>query len=140
MTTTPPEAPADRGSDDDTGPRTHRDEVLSLNRIRRATRDKKVAGVAAGLARHLDIDPVILRVAFVVLTFFGGAGLAVYGACWLLLPEDDGSEAAVRLDDRSRSVALVLVGIAAAGALVGDAWGVFGFPWQLAVIGLVVVL
>ncbi len=50
--------------------------------------DRKVAGVAGGLARHLDIDPLILRVAFVVLVFFGGAGLILYGAGWLLVPED----------------------------------------------------
>ena len=43
-------------------------------------RPPKVAGVAGGLARHLDIDPVILRVAFVVLTFFGGVGLLLYVA------------------------------------------------------------
>ena len=42
----------------------------------------------AASARHLDIDPLILRVAFVVLAFFGGAGLLLYGACWLLVPED----------------------------------------------------
>ena len=42
----------------------------------------------AASARHLDIDPLILRVAFVVLVFFGGAGLILYGACWLLVPEE----------------------------------------------------
>ena len=42
----------------------------------------------AASARHLDVDPLILRVAFVVLVFFGGAGLILYGACWLLVPEE----------------------------------------------------
>ena len=58
--------------------------IRDLGRLRRTAGDRKVAGVAGGLARHLDIDPVILRVAFVVLVFFGGAGLLLYVACWLL--------------------------------------------------------
>ena len=72
----------------DHGPRVTRDEVRDLGRLRRTTADRKVAGVAGGLARHLDIDPLILRVGFVVLAFFGGAGLILYAAGWALVPED----------------------------------------------------
>ena len=97
-----------------------------------------MAGVAGGLARHLDIDPLILRVAFVVLVFFGGAGLILYGACWLLVPDEETGEAVVTLDERSRTVALLVVGAIAAFALIGDSWGVFWFPWPLAIIALVV--
>ena len=71
MTSTPPEAPPP--VDGDQGPRVTRDQVRDLGRLRRSVRDRKVAGVAGGLGRHLDIDPVILRVAIVVLVFFGGA-------------------------------------------------------------------
>lgn len=132
MTTTPPDAPAE-----DTGPRPSRDEIRDLGRLRRSVHDRKVAGVAGGLARHLDIDPVILRVAFVVLTFFGGAGLIVYGACWLLVPEEGSGSAPVQLDDKSRTVALIIIGVIAALALVGDSWGAYWFPWPLAIIGLI---
>src|SRR4051812_12280358 len=139
MTTTPPDAPSGPGPGpaDDHGPRATRDEVRDLGRLRRSTTDRKVAGVAGGLARHLDIDPVILRVAFVVLVFFGGAGILVYGACWLLVPEDDRANAPFGLDERSRGVALVVVGVVAVLAVIGDSWGMFGFPWQLAVIALI---
>ena len=140
MTTTPPEAPSgpSAGSPDDGGPRVTRDEMRDLGRLRRSAHDRKVAGVAGGLARHLDIDPLILRVAFVVLVFFGGAGLILYGACWLLVPDEETGEAAVTLDERSRTVALLVVGAIAAFALIGDSWGVFWFPWPLAIIALVV--
>ncbi|MFA6575427.1 MAG: PspC domain-containing protein [Nocardioides sp.] len=137
MTTTPPEAPSGPPADNG-GPRVSRDEVRNLGRIRRSAYDRKVAGVAGGLARHFDIDPLILRVAFVVLTFFGGAGLIVYAACWILVPDERTDEATVRLDERSRTVALAIVGLIAALALIGDSVGGWGFPWPLAIIGLVV--
>jgi phage shock protein PspC (stress-responsive transcriptional regulator) len=146
MTQNPPEAPTGNPSDSggqpgpDTGPRVTRDEVRDLGRLRRSRQDRKVAGVAGGLARHLDIDPIILRVALVVLVFFGGAGLLIYGACWLLVPDEYTDEATLRLDDRSRGVALILVGAIAALAVVGDSMGNWGFPWPLAIIGLIVLL
>jgi len=146
MTQNPSEAPAETPSDPggphgpDDGPRVTRDEVRNLGRLRRSRQDRKIAGVAGGLARHLDIDPIILRVAFVVLVFFGGAGLLVYGACWLLVPDEDTDRAKLRLDDRSRGVALIIVGGIAALAVVGDSMGGWGFPWPLAIIGLIVLL
>jgi phage shock protein PspC (stress-responsive transcriptional regulator) len=146
MTTTPPDAPTGdpAGSPSDApyegGPRATRDEIRDLGRLRRSATDRKVAGVAGGLARHLDIDPVILRVAFVVLVFFGGAGLILYGACWLLVPEEGRESAPLGLDDRSRSIALIIVGALAAAAMIGDSWGGFSFPWPLLVIALVALL
>jgi phage shock protein PspC (stress-responsive transcriptional regulator) len=140
MTTTPPEAPSGPPPQDptrDSGPRVTRDEVRDLGRLRRSRADRKVAGVAGGLGRHLDVDPLILRVAFVVLVFFGGAGLIVYGACWLLVPEDGDDKAPFNLDERTRTVALVIVGVVAALALVGDSWGAFWFPWPVAIVALV---
>jgi phage shock protein PspC (stress-responsive transcriptional regulator) len=118
------------------------DDIRDLARIRRSRSDRKVAGVAAGLARHLDIDPVILRVAFVVLTFFGGVGLLLYIALWLLLPEDGSDWAKVKLDRRSRTVALVLVGGLALLLLVSHGWwGDPGFLFFcLVVVGVIAVI
>ncbi len=141
MTTTPPppeaptDPPASGGTTTDPGPRVTADEVRDLGRLRRTTTDRKVAGVAGGLARHLDIDPIILRVAFVVLAFFGGAGLILYAAGWLLLPEDGEERATLHLDERS--LALVALTVLAGLALVGDSWGAGWFPWPLAIIGLI---
>ncbi|MHC6213905.1 PspC domain-containing protein [Rhodococcus ruber] len=52
----------------------------------RLPRQGHVAGVCAGIGVRYDVDPVLIRVAFVVSTFFGGAGLVLYLAGWLLLP------------------------------------------------------
>jgi phage shock protein PspC (stress-responsive transcriptional regulator) len=158
MTSTPPEASSGptpegpgRGAEhgpghgtpggaEPEGPRATRDELRDLGRLRRSVTDRKVAGVAGGLARHLDIDPVILRVAFVVLAFFGGAGLILYGACWLLLPEEGNDSAPLGLDERNRSIALIVVGVFAGLALLGDTLGTFHFPWPLAILALVVLM
>ena len=70
--------------------------------LRRSTEDRMLAGVAGGLARYLDVDATLVRIAFVVLTVVGGAGVPLYLASWLLIPEDgaDQSIAASFLDSR----------------------------------------
>ena len=70
--------------------------------LRRSTDDRMLAGVAGGLARYLDVDATLVRIAFVVLTVIGGAGVPLYLASWLLIPEDgaDQSIAASFLDSR----------------------------------------
>ena len=54
----------------------------------RSRTDRKVAGVCGGLAAYLGIDPIILRILVVVLSLFGGSGLLLYAAGWLLLAEE----------------------------------------------------
>ncbi len=56
--------------------------------LRRPVQDSVVAGVAAGLARYLGVDVMITRLAFVVLTIVGGAGIPLYLAGLLLIPEE----------------------------------------------------
>lgn len=123
--------------DPHSGARTEWDHVKDVGKLQRPA-ERMVAGVAAGLARHLNIDPLVLRVAFAVLSFFGGAGIIVYGALWLLLPEDEQPQAPVPLDERSRGVAVVGVLALAALALIGGSWGLYWFPWPLAVVAVVV--
>lgn len=139
MTTTPPEAPTEPDPSSQ-GPRVTREEVKELGRIRRTIgQERKVAGVAGGLARHFDIDPIILRVAFVVLTLFGGAGVIAYVACWVLLPEDQSAQRPLGLDERNRGYALIGVGILAAVITLGGTLGNL-FPWPLALVGVAVFL
>lgn len=53
----------------------------------RLPRQGPIAGVAAGFGQRYDVDPVLVRVAFVVSTIFGGAGIVLYLLAWLLLSE-----------------------------------------------------
>lgn len=59
-----------------------------LRELRRPVGDRMIAGVAAGIARYLGVDVNLVRIAFVVLAFVGGAALPLYVAGWLLIPED----------------------------------------------------
>jgi phage shock protein PspC (stress-responsive transcriptional regulator) len=148
MTTTPPDTspqgpppgPDSAGRSGDSGPRVGWDDIRDLARIRRSRSDRRVAGIAGGLGRHLDVDPVILRVAFVVLTFFGGVGLLLYVALWLLLPEDGQDWAAIKLDRRSRTVALVIVGAVALMLLVSHGWWGDPGPFLFLIVVLGIIL
>ncbi|QDH10771.1 PspC domain-containing protein [Nocardioides dongxiaopingii] len=141
MNTTPPPgpAPADAGQDPggpgprDPGP-ANRDQLRDLANLRRTRHDRKIAGVAGGLARHFDIDPIIPRVVLAVLIFFGG-GIILYAALWLVVPQEETEDVVVRLDDRSRTVAVVIAFGLAGLAVLGDSLGGWGFPWPLAVAG-----
>ena len=56
--------------------------------LRRAYNGRMLAGVCAGIADYLGVDVTIIRVAFAVFTFLGGAGIPAYLACLLLIPEE----------------------------------------------------
>ena len=60
--------------------------------LRRAYHGRMLAGVAAGLADYFGVDVTLIRIAFVVFTFLGGAGIPVYLACLLLVPEEGSDE------------------------------------------------
>jgi signal transduction histidine kinase/phage shock protein PspC (stress-responsive transcriptional regulator) len=52
----------------------------------RETTSPMIGGVAAGVARHLALDPLLVRVGFVGLAAMGGLGIALYAGLWLFLP------------------------------------------------------
>lgn len=112
-------------------------------RIRRSGTDRKIAGVAGGLGRALGIDPLILRVAFVVLAVFGGSGVLLYALSWLLLPADgDEVSAAEALLGRGRSSVSPALTVILAIVVLGGLASMFswGLPfWPLLIAGIIVV-
>ncbi|WP_261090432.1 PspC domain-containing protein [Streptococcus sp. K0074] len=52
----------------------------------RSGHDKKIAGVCAGVAYYLDMDPTIVRVIWGVLAFCYGAGIVAYIILWIIAP------------------------------------------------------
>jgi phage shock protein PspC (stress-responsive transcriptional regulator) len=107
----------------------------AAKRLERSRSDRMLAGVCGGLARYFDIHPAFYRVGFVVLTLLGGAGIVIYAAAALVMP-DEGKEDSIataalrnRRDRPWPLIGLALVAIAAATLLSratlwphGDAW------------------
>jgi phage shock protein PspC (stress-responsive transcriptional regulator) len=90
-----PEAPTtttEPTDDRPAGPRFGYDPARTA--LRRPYQDRMLAGVAAGLARYFDVDLTLVRIAFVVLTIVGGAGIPLYLAGWLLIP-DEGTDQSI---------------------------------------------
>lgn len=54
--------------------------------LMRSGRDKKIAGVCAGVANYFDMDPTIVRVIWGVLAFGYGAGIVAYIILWIIAP------------------------------------------------------
>ena len=87
------------------------------NQLTRSTDDKVVGGLAGGLGRYFGIDPVVFRIAFVVLTLAGGSGILLYLVGWLMIPDDAGGNALKRFGgERNQKLAAAV--LAGAGLLI----------------------
>jgi len=60
---------------------------MEPKRFYRSTTDRVIGGVAAGLAEYFDLDPVLIRLLFVIFALFGGGGVLVYIIFWIVIPE-----------------------------------------------------
>lgn len=85
---------ADESTDDDQGQK----------RLFRDTDRGFIAGVAAGLASYFNVDPVFVRIGFVVLTLFWGWGILVYILLWLIVPEAKSSSNRLQMKGKAVTV------------------------------------
>lgn len=56
-------------------------------KLYRSVTDKMIGGVCGGLAEYFDIDPVIVRLIFVLAVIFGGSGILAYLILWIIIPQ-----------------------------------------------------
>jgi phage shock protein PspC (stress-responsive transcriptional regulator) len=116
-------------------------------RLLRSSDDRMIAGVAGGLGRYFQVDPVIFRIGFAVSVFFGGLGILAYLGLWLFVPADPrpGEDPEPPPAQRSRLLGLaaiavgVIVALSAAGSFLfwGDwGWGGDG-PWGLLILAAI---
>jgi phage shock protein C len=113
MSARPPQEPGPPGDQSEpaaspppppTGPRAER-------LLRRSSDDRLLAGVCGGLGRYLGVDPVLLRIAAVVLALANGLGLVAYVIAWIVIPEErSGQPAAGARPPRQEMGRLVLGG------------------------------
>ena len=56
--------------------------------VRRSRSERVIAGVCGGVGRYLGVDPVLLRIAFIILALANGLGLIAYVVAWVAIPEE----------------------------------------------------
>src|SRR5690348_1380755 len=79
-------------------------------RLTRSSSDKLLGGVSGGLGRYFGVDPILFRIAFVVLTFAGGVGALGYIGLLAFVPADDDSRPFGQRRD-ANMIGAVLLGI-----------------------------
>ncbi|MDA1240467.1 MAG: PspC domain-containing protein [Chloroflexi bacterium] len=90
-------------------------------RLTRSRDEQMISGVAGGIAEYFDLDPVLVRVALVVLAFVsGGAAILGYIVAWIVMPEGDGRATVMAADG---SVTEVVAPRRSSGAAAGIVWG-----------------
>ena len=60
---------------------------MTSRKLFRSKIERRIAGVCGGLAEYFDLDPLLVRVGFVVLALCASAGIWAYLLLWLLVPE-----------------------------------------------------
>ena len=108
---------------------TEETEVGPQRPLLRSKDNRVLSGVAGGLAEHIGFNVTLVRLAFVVISLFGGAGILAYLVLAVALPENDGTGKAVpesvwaRLGKVFVVCVLVSIGLAIAAFLIAaSAW------------------
>ena len=94
--------------------------ATTYKELRRTRDDRMIGGVCSGLGRYFDVNPAFYRVGFVVLALLGGAGILIYGAALLVMPNEDEADSVatqVLRDHRQHPWALVALAVLAVAAL-----------------------
>ncbi len=60
--------------------------MKDVKRLYRSTKDKVLAGVCGGIAEYLNIDPVVVRLIWVIFSLVWGVGIIAYVVAWLIIP------------------------------------------------------
>jgi phage shock protein PspC (stress-responsive transcriptional regulator) len=121
-------------------------ETLTYKQLRRSRSDRMVAGVSGGLGRYFDVNPVLYRVGFVVLALLGGAGIIIYAAAALVIPDEGRDESIVEQAIRERRrrpwqlIGLALVFVSAVVLLSELHFWHGRFGWLLVLVSGIVLL
>ena len=71
-------------------------------KLTRPSSGAMIGGVCAGIARYLNLDVTIIRIAFVLIAVFGGSGILAYLILWAVMPKDEGGSLAEEGFDKAR--------------------------------------
>jgi phage shock protein PspC (stress-responsive transcriptional regulator) len=84
-------------------------------RLYRSRTNRVIGGVAGGIGEYLGIDPIIIRIIWVILALFAGAGVVAYILAWIIIPERPAGEGAPQAPEGFSSEAGLIVGLILVG-------------------------
>lgn len=127
-----------------TEPSETRDDERARGPLYRSRSSRLIAGVAGGLGEYFGVDPIWIRVGFVLLAAGGGSGLLIYVLMWILVPERPVGESAGSATRRSLDgtvvLGIILVAVGTIALMNTVAPWLGRFMWPLVLIGGGVVL
>lgn len=59
-----------------------------MKRLVKSYKNRMISGVCGGIGEYLNTDPTLIRIAFILITVFGGSGILLYIACALVMPSE----------------------------------------------------
>ena len=62
--------------------------IRMSKKLTRDTKNQKLAGICAGLAKYFNVDPTLVRVLWIILGLAAGSGVLAYLICWFIMPEE----------------------------------------------------
>ena len=61
--------------------------VITYKKLYRSRKNRIIAGICGGIGEYANIDPVIIRVLWVIFCLLGGSGILAYLIFWVVIPE-----------------------------------------------------
>jgi phage shock protein PspC (stress-responsive transcriptional regulator) len=122
---------------------THSTHIPQVKRLERTLSPRIIAGVCGGLGRYFGLSPAVFRLGLIVLTLLGGAGILVYLAAVLVIPEEGSDQSfAERAFSERRDRPWPLIGLGLAGVAIAVllAQAAAGAGWVLVLIAGLIVL
>ena len=62
---------------------------MEQKKLFRSIDNRMVCGVCGGVGKYFNVDPTLIRLVWVLASFFGGSGLLVYIIAAIIIPEED---------------------------------------------------
>lgn len=83
-----------------------------LKRLYRSLQDRWIAGVCGGVGEYLNVDPLLIRLLWIFLILFGGAGILFYIVAWIMMPLNPNQEVTVQTRNTRHvfGILLILIG------------------------------
>jgi phage shock protein PspC (stress-responsive transcriptional regulator) len=120
--------------------------ATSPRTLQRSVNNRVIAGVCSGLANYFAIDPILVRLAFIVVAFAGGASILAYIILWIVVPPGEGSTVHAALSGSTQGAIwvggfLIFLGVLFLAGNTGLFWWwSWNLFWPLILVGLGVLI